>query len=155
MRRFPSHPVDLWTSLFTGGYPRIYDRSLEPTHRNLRKRAIKTSKLHFVDSGLACWLLGIREPDQLRLHPLRGALFESWVTSEILKARLHNAKPADLFHLRQDRGSEVDLIAFGQATAEQHPHLRSDLRLIHGGVQTGRRNNVELIPWEDVQAFEW
>ena len=259
VRRFPSYPVDLWGSLFTGGYPRIYDRDLEPTqwlgdyiatyvqrdvrqvlnvtdldafttflrlaaartgqelnlanlgadagvthntarawisvleasfivfrtpgwHRNLRKRAIKTAKLHFVDSGLACWLLGIREPDQLRLHPLRGALFESWVTSEILKTRLHNSKPADLFHLRQDRGSEVDLIveagdavraveaksgatiasdflthliAFGKATEKQYPHLRTELRLVHGGAQGGRRNDVELIPWEGVQDFEW
>lgn len=55
--------------------------------RNFRKRLVKAPKLHFVDSGLACHLLGIRDPDQLRVHPLRGALFESWCASEVLKAR--------------------------------------------------------------------
>lgn len=258
-RRFPSHPGGLWEALFTGGYPRIYDRGLAPTqwlgdytatyvqrdvrqvlnitdldafsmflrllaartgqelnlsnlgadagvshatarswisvleasfvvfrtppwHRNLRKRAVKAPKLHFVDSGLACWLLGIREREQLRLHPLRGAVFESWVASEILKARLHGAKPADLFHLREDRGSEVDLIVeagdtllaveaksgatvvadfldhlntFGSATKDRHPHLRAELRLVHGGTQKGRRNEVRLIPWEEIQNFDW
>lgn len=150
--------------------------------RNLRKRAVKAPKLHFVDSGLACWLLGIREPEQIRLHPLRGAIFESWVASEILKARSHAAKPADLFHLREDRGAEVDLIveagntvraveaksgatvaedflerliAFGDALRERHQHLQAELSLVHGGTQRGRRNDVRLIPWQEIQDFEW
>ena len=46
-------------------------------------------KLHFYDSGLVCWLLGIRSPDQLRIHPLRGSFFETWVVSEITKHRLN------------------------------------------------------------------
>jgi uncharacterized protein len=151
-------------------------------HRNLRKRAVKAAKIHFVDSGLACWLLGIREPTQLRHHPLRGALFESWVAAEVLKARLHQARPADLFHWREDRGAEVDvivedgntvraveaksgstiasdflkhLIAFGEEVEQQHPHLGTELRLVHGGAQSGRRNGVELIPWDAVQTVEW
>ena len=151
-------------------------------HQNLRKRAVKAPKLHFVDVGLVCWLLGIREPAQLRLHPLRGAIFESWVASEVRKARVHRGRPADLFHLREDRGAEVDLIveagdivravetksgativpdflahlqAFGEALEEQFPHLQTDLRLVHGGNQKGRMSGVQLIPWGDVQAFDW
>jgi predicted AAA+ superfamily ATPase len=54
-------------------------------HVNIRKQVVKASKLHFFDSGLVCYLLGIHEPEQLRLPPLRGAIFESWVFSEIFK----------------------------------------------------------------------
>jgi hypothetical protein len=129
-------------------------------HRNLRKRAVKASKLHFVDSGLACQLLGIRTPEQLRLHPLRGAVFESWVAAELLKARFHAGRPADLFHLREDRGLELDLVAeagervygvevksgatlapdffddletFAERVARDLPHLQAVPRLVYGG----------------------
>ena len=46
-------------------------------------------KLHFYDTGLVCWLIGIRTPEQLRTHPLRGAIFETWVVSEIVKHRMN------------------------------------------------------------------
>ncbi len=52
-------------------------------------------------------------------------------------------------------GFITSLIAFGQATGERYPHLRTELRLIHGGEQGGRRNDVDLIPWEDIHTFEW
>ncbi len=55
-------------------------------------------------------LLGIREPDQLRFHPLRGAIFESWVVSALYKATVHNALQPRLFHYREARGPEVDFI---------------------------------------------
>lgn len=259
VRRFSSPSVDLWTTVWTGGYPRIYDRGLEPGqwladyvatyvqrdvrqvlnvadldsfatflrltagrtgqeinrsalsadtgvshntgrawlsvletsfvlfrlppwHRNLRKRTVKTPKLHFIDSGLACYLLGIREPDQLRRHPLRGAIFESWVASEVLKARLHRGRQADLFHVRQDRGAAVDLVAeagsrvfgvevksgatvasdflkgllgFRERLGTQYPDLHADLRLVYGGDRAETRNGVHVIPWERIQEAEW
>jgi hypothetical protein len=75
--------------------------------RNVRKRAIKAPKLHFIDSGLACHLLGIREPEQLGTHPLRGAIFESWVASEILKWRLNRGHPADLYGTPESSSSRT------------------------------------------------
>jgi predicted AAA+ superfamily ATPase len=57
---------------------------LRPHHRNFSKRLVKTPKLYFCDTGLACWLLGVQTPAQIALHPLRGALFENWVVSELL-----------------------------------------------------------------------
>ena len=151
-------------------------------HRNLRKRAVKAPKLHVVDSGLACQLLGIRSPEQLALHPLRGALFESWVAAEVLKARLHAGRPADLFHLREDRGMELDLVAeagdrvygvevksgatvvpdflrgpsaFADQVARDLPHLRPVPRVVYGGDRREQRGGVEVIPWFDMQAVEW
>jgi len=151
-------------------------------HRNLRKRAVKAPKLHVVDSGLACNLLGIRTPGQLELHPLRGALFESWVASEVLKARFHRGRPADLFHLREDRGIELDLVAeaggqvyglevksgatlapdffrspalFADRISKALPHIRPVPRLVYGGDRRETRTGVEVVPWGEVQNLEW
>ncbi len=60
---------------------------LPPFYANIRKRLVKMPKLYFHDTGLACWLLGIRTAEQLRTHPLRGPVFETWVVSEIIKHR--------------------------------------------------------------------
>lgn len=79
-------------------------------HGNVRKRLVKTPRLHFVDSGLACHLLGIRSPDQFETHPLRGALFESWAVGEVMKAQAAAGERGRLFHWRDRNGSEVDLL---------------------------------------------
>ena len=50
---------------------------------SLNTRAART----FVDSSLACWFLGIHRSETLALHPLRGALFETLMMGEALKAR--------------------------------------------------------------------
>lgn len=96
-----------WLSVLETSY--IVHR-LPAWHINIRKQLVKAPKLHFFDSGLLCYLLGIREPEQLRLHPLRGAIFESWVVSEIYKTYVHRGVQPHLFHYREARGPEVDLI---------------------------------------------
>ena len=83
---------------------------LPPYHRNFGKRLVKTPKLYFVDTGLACWLLGIRAADMLALHPLRGALFENWAITEHLKARFNAGEAADLYFWRDNNGVEADLL---------------------------------------------
>ena len=77
---------------------------LESDARNTRKRIVERPKLHLVDSGLAAWLLGIESADQLRHHPLRGALFETWVVGEVLKSRLNRGLTPRLRHRREVRG---------------------------------------------------
>ena len=69
-------------------------------HGNISKRLIKMPKLHFYDTGLAAWLLGIREVDQLDVHPLRGAIFESWVVSEIIKQRFNRGEANGIYFFR-------------------------------------------------------
>lgn len=259
VRRFPSPPQDLWTTVWTGGYPRIHDRGLTPERwlsdyeatyvqrdvrqvvnvtdldaftaflrlaagrtaqelhlsalggdagvshptvrswmsvleasfvvfrcpawfRNLRKRVVKTPKIHFVDSGLACHLLGIRDPEQLRNHPLRGPLFETWVAGEILKARLHRGRSADLFHIRETRGIELDLLVegdgrligvevksgatvasdffagletFGRRMAESRDNPEVELRLLFGGETGQSRSAAEVVSWREIQDRPW
>ena len=79
-------------------------------HGNIRKRLVKAPKLHFVDTGLACYLLGLRSADQLNTHASRGALFESWAVSEVMKAQSNAGERSRLFHWRDQNGAEVDLV---------------------------------------------
>lgn len=85
-------------------------RPLPAHHENFSKRVIKAPKLHFLDTGLLCRLLGLRKPSDIRLHPLKGAIFESFVVSELRKRFVHNGKRAPLFFFRDSRGNEVDVL---------------------------------------------
>ncbi len=81
---------------------------LRPWATNLGKRLVKAPKLHFWDTGLAAWLMGIRTTEQLATHPLRGAIFESWVMAEILKQRLARGDGSGVFMYRDAAGREAD-----------------------------------------------
>jgi hypothetical protein len=83
---------------------------LQPHFRNFSKRLVKSPKLYFLDTGLLCHPLRIREPADLALHAARGAIFESFVVSELHKRALHAGREPDLFFWRDSAGNEVDLI---------------------------------------------
>lgn len=151
-----------------------------PAYRsNLRKRRIKAPKLHFLDSGLACHLLGIRSAGELRHHPLRGAIFESWVASEVFKAVTHRGEQPRLGHYRA-AGTEVDLVidlgtriilAEAKAGSTVAPRflggmrrLGGDLesagfaverRLVYGGEVRRSRGGAEVVPWNRLLELPW
>jgi predicted AAA+ superfamily ATPase len=79
-------------------------------HRNFGKRLVKAPKLYFCDAGLAAWLLGIRDATSLDTHAARGALFETYVVSELMKQRLNAGQPRDLYFWRDSAGNEVDVV---------------------------------------------
>lgn len=83
---------------------------LSPYHANIRKRLVKSPKLYFYDVGLASYLIGIEHAGQLSTHPLRGALFENVVVSEILKHRLNLGRRPNLSFYRDVRGLECDVL---------------------------------------------
>lgn len=246
--RFEGHPATLDEAMFTGGYPRIYDRGLDPSDwlssyvatylerdvrslanigdlvtfqrfielcagrvgqlvnysslaadcgiaqptakawlsvleasfilfrlpawsGNARKRLVKMPKLHFYDTGLACWLLGLRSAEQLRTHPLRGPLFESWVASEIVKQRANVGERGGLYFYRDKHGVEADLIVerpggltvveikAGQTvTGDMLSSARRigeqlsdrgkiDLAVVYGGLSPQRREDLAVHPW--------
>ncbi|MCB9728143.1 MAG: ATP-binding protein [Deltaproteobacteria bacterium] len=153
---------------------------LRPWHRNLGKRLVKTPKLYFYDTGLLCWLLGIREPEQLAAHPLRGAIFETWVVSELLKEHYHRGISPRASFYRDQRGLEVDLLVertadvlaveaksgrtaaadFWRPLAElqllwQEPINPRPLRsaVVYGGDQPQHRSGGELVPWNRVHTL--
>lgn len=88
---------------------------LPPWHANIGKRLIKSSKLYFVDVGLAAYLQGIEGPEQIRTHPLRGALFENLVVIDAWKQRVHAGRDPRLHFFRTATGTEIDLILPGAA----------------------------------------
>jgi len=147
--------------------------------RNIRKRQIKAPKLHFVDSGLACHLLRIRSAEELRHHPLRGAIFESWVASEIFKAATHRGVHPWMHHYRA-AGTEVDLIVdTGSAliltearsgstvTPRFFAGMRrlegelakagfaTERRLVYGGDLRQSRMDTEVVPWSRLLELAW
>ncbi len=254
--RFEAHPTSLDELLFTGGYPRIYDRSLhasdwlssyvatyierdvrtvsnvgdlvtfqrfvqlcagrsgqllnysnlasdcgvsQPTAKawlsiletsflvfrlpswsgNTRKRLVKMPKLHFYDTGLACWLLGIRSASQLRNHPLRGAIFESWVVSEIVKHRANRGERGGVAFYRDRNGAEADLLleTSGTITAVEvkagqtvtNDMLSAVSRIadglgsaaaprsivVFGGHRRQVRQDVLVLPWRELHGETW
>jgi predicted AAA+ superfamily ATPase len=96
-----------WISVLEAGY---LIHLVRPHHRNFNKRLVKTPTLYFVDTGLACRLLRIETPSQLDTHPLRGALFQTWVASELLKSRIHQGLDSNLHFWRDRSGHEIDLL---------------------------------------------
>ena len=84
--------------------------SLRPYYKNIEKRLTKSPKIYFYDTGLLCFLLGIREPYQLVSHPLRGAIFENFVIAELLKEQINKGDTNDLYFYREEKGHEVDIL---------------------------------------------
>jgi hypothetical protein len=79
-----------------------------PFYENFGKRLVKSPKLYFTDSGLACHLLGIETATQLKKSPFMGPLFEGFVASEILKHQINGGKERMLYTFRDREGLEVD-----------------------------------------------
>ncbi len=84
---------------------------LQPYYENINKRILKTPKLYFVDTALACYLLGINQASQVASHPHYGNLFENLIISEFKKQSvLDAAHMHSLYFFRDKSGNEVDLI---------------------------------------------
>lgn len=84
---------------------------LQPLHKNINKRMIKTPKLYFTDTGLLCHLLRIRSLSDLQVHPLRSSIFENFIVSEFYKYKFYNQQSDyNMLYYRDTAGREVDLI---------------------------------------------
>ena len=99
--------VHNWLSLLEASF--ILYR-VPPHFRNYSKRLIKAPKLFFYDVGFAAYLLGVERKEQLVNHPLKGALFETLVMGELLKARYNAVKGNNLYFFRDSTGHEVDCL---------------------------------------------
>ena len=84
---------------------------LEPYYNNFSKRLVKTPKLYFLDTGLACWLLGWNTPEQLINGAMWGHIFESFVFAEVLKSYYNDGivKPP-LYYYRDMDKNEIDIL---------------------------------------------
>lgn len=168
-----------WLSVLEASY--IVFR-LPPFFANFGKRLIKSPKLYFYDAGLAATLLNIETPGQLEGHPLRGALFETWVVAEIAKAHLHRGRRPRLSFYRDSGGLEIDLIlekgtdlvlveiksaqtpsgqyfnAFERFAATLKEHQAPGIAgrvVVYGGEESQARSRGTLLSWRELDSFEW
>ena len=155
-----------WISVLEASY---IIKLLQPYYKNYNKRLIKSPKLYFLDTGLACFLLNIQDETQLSTHPLRGALFESFVISEMLKNRYNRVLSDNLYYFRDSTGNEVDLIfdqgagvsaleaKSGQTITSDffkglnfYTRLTDELKekhLVYGGETSYLRNGIHVTSW--------
>lgn len=83
---------------------------LEPYHRNLGKRLVKSPKLYMADTGLAAFLMGFETAESLLRHPVIGALWETHVVMQVVKHFAARGKTVPLWFWRTSQGAEVDLL---------------------------------------------
>lgn len=162
--------VAAWLSVLQSSYI-IY--LLRPFHSNFNKRIVKTPKLYFYDTGVACSLLGISHVKQIATHAAKGALFENMIVSELLKARFNTGQSDDIYYWRDKTGNEVDVLAdkAGKLTAMElkagetvsHDFFKgldyfsalhnktSQKLLIYGGKQEQKRSDGTMVkPWNSL-----
>ncbi|MGD9707319.1 MAG: ATP-binding protein [Candidatus Delongbacteria bacterium] len=83
---------------------------LRPYYKNFSKRIIKSPKLYFYDTGLLCYLLGIKKPEEIRFSLYRGNIFEDFVISEIIKSAYNRKEDPGVYFFRDSSGNEIDLL---------------------------------------------
>lgn len=157
--------VGRWISILQASY--VVDL-LRPHFESFSRRLVKTPKLYFTDTGLLCRLLGIRSADDLRSHPLRGAIFETFVVSELRKLYLHHGVRPPLYFWRDSNGREIDILVevggrripievkSGETVAgdfltglDRYLALSGDAwgALVYGGAEPTERRGHRIRPW--------
>ena len=118
---------------------------LPPYYENISKRLVKSHKLYFNDTGLACYLLDIESPKQLERDKMRGPLFENMVVMEMMKHRYNQGKDGGVFFYRDSNQNEVDVLLKqeGEITAVEvkssmtyHPSFEKTLRQLQDWIKT-------------------
>ncbi len=159
-----------WLTLLEASYVVF---QLPPYHANIRKRLVKSPKLYFYDVGLASYLIGIEQADQIVTHPLRGALFENLVVAEVLKHRFNQGRQSNLSFFRDSRGLECDLFyetahGIGALEIKSGATVASDYftslhrvaalipditakTVIYGGETLQTRTDAEAVPLADLR----
>lgn len=158
-----------WLGLLENSY---ITYQLQPWYNNMNKRIVKSPKLYFYDTGLLCYLLGLKSITALQKHHAYGAIFENWAMTEIRKNNFNEAQPDNMFYFRDSAGNEIDLIAErdGEPTAIeiksavktnnsmfrglqywQKYQPKSQCILLHGGKEHKIvHETMSILPWTEV-----
>jgi predicted AAA+ superfamily ATPase len=83
---------------------------LRPYYANIGKRLVKSPKVYFTDTGLLCYLVGLRDTEHAASGPMGGAIFDNLVIAEMFKIYTHRGEEPALYFWRTAHGSEVDLV---------------------------------------------
>ncbi|RMZ50114.1 ATP-binding protein [Flavobacteriaceae bacterium PRS1] len=149
---------------------------LQPWHTNFNKRTIKSPKIYFYDTGLACYLLGLKKESELKLHFAKGSLFENYVITEHLKNRLNIGLQLSSYFWRDSSGNEIDLLVEEAKTLKiveikSGKTIKTDFfkglnkfeklannftvkkLLVYGGNESQKRSHVQILSWKDVKQI--
>lgn len=85
---------------------------VQPYYNNVLKRVVKMPLLHFLDTGLAAYLLKWGSPEVLEKGAMSGAFFETYVFTEIYKSYLNAGKEPPIFYYRDKDQKEIDLLLY-------------------------------------------
>lgn len=159
--------VRAWLAVLEATYQVII---LRPYFSNLSKRLVKSPKIYFTDVGTLCYLTGLRDADHLAAGPMSGAVFETFVVSQVYKRLLNRGIEPSVYFWRTATGTEVDILIEEQgilhpievkATATPRPAMASGISslykdlgrqagkgyMIHmGDVRLPLAPNVEAVP---------
>lgn len=162
------HTAQSWISLLEASFVLFL---IHPYYENFNKRLIKSPKLYFYDTGLACSLLEITSEKYLQTHFLKGNIFESFVISELTKSRYNKGQNPHFYFWRDKQGSEIDLIfeahnsigaieikssqtlsqdAFKEIRYWQKisHHSREECFVIYGGEEFQDRSDARAYGWQ-------
>ena len=137
-----SKTITRWLSVLEASY---LVTLLPPYYENISKRLVKSPKLYFNDTGLACYLLDIESPRQLERDKMRGPLFENMVVMEMVKHRYNQGKDGGVYFYRDSNQNEVDILLKqeGEITALEvkssmtyHPSFEKTLRQLPDWIKT-------------------
>lgn len=158
-----------WISLLEASY---IIKLVQPFEKSYDKRLTKAPKLYFLDTGLACRLLGITAPFQIFTHPLKGALFETLVFNELFKKQMNaTGVQEDLYYFRENKGLEIDFIQMISPGALRQIEVKSGQTitqkffrnlnafsalskevsqsfLVYGGDQNYERQGIQVVGWK-------
>ena len=134
--------ISHWLSVLQASY---LVTLLPPYHENISKRLVKSPKLYFNDSGLACYLLDIESPNQLAHDKMRGPIFENFVVMEVLKHRYNQGLEGGVYFYRDSNQNEVDILLKQEGTITAievkasmtyHPSFAKHLSLLPDWIKT-------------------
>lgn len=166
-----SQTVEAWTSVLEASY--IVFR-LQPYYKNFNKRITKAPKLYFYDTGLLCYLLGIRTETELPLHFAKGAIFENLVILEVMKMHYNQGRRPQLYYWRDSNQNEVDLLIqdglklhaveiksgktinnefFKGLTYFKKIAPDTQLHLVYGGDEYQKRNDTTVMGVADLEKI--
>ncbi len=165
--------IQSWIALLEASF---IIHKLQPWHRNFNKRIIKSPKIYFYDTGLACHLLNLKSSDQLNTHFAKGNLFENYIINEVMKSRWNKGMSLTSFFWRDSKGNEIDLLIedgknIKLIEVKSSKTIKLDFfkglnyveklianhtvskYLIYGGNESQKRTQAQVLPWNSISEL--
>lgn len=142
--------INEWLNLLVASYLVFI---LPPFYNNFGKRLTKIPKIYFYDSGLLCSLLGIRNPEELAGHLMRGQIFENYAVAEMRKeADIHHRK-SSLYFYRENRGIEVDIVKENMFGVDNSLYEIKSSKTFRSEFMSNMKRAKEVIPGAKTQTL--